>query len=99
VGVVATSGTGIAAAAAASDQEQNPAPPVTPVDIQAKLATTTEMLNATFNPNPAQRKTVQALPAELQKQGERVNDVAAKQLPALIKALKDAGVDVKPPQP
>jgi hypothetical protein len=55
------------------------------------------MLNATFNPNPAQRKTIQAIPAEIQKQGERVKKVSTEQLPALIKALKDAGVDVKTP--
>jgi photosystem II stability/assembly factor-like uncharacterized protein len=82
-------------AGAASDQEQNPTAPTTPQNIQAKLATTTEMLNATFNPNPAQRKTLQTLPTELQKQGDRVKRVSSDQLPALIKALKDAGIEVK----
>ena len=86
-----------ARALAPSDQEQNPAPPTTPQNIQAKLATTTEMLNATFNPNPAQKKTIQTLPAELQKQGDRVKKVSSDQLPALIKALKDAGIEVKSP--
>jgi hypothetical protein len=61
------------------------------------LATTAEMVNATFNPNPAQKKLMQTLPGELQKQGDRVKKVAADQLPALIKALKDAGVEVKTP--
>ena len=74
-----------------------PRPPTTPQNIQAKLATTTEMLNATFNPNPAQKKTIQTLPAELQKQGDRVKKVSSDQLPALIKALKDAGIEVKSP--
>ena len=74
-----------------------PTPPTTPQNIQAKLATTTEMLNATFNPNPAQKKTIQTLPAELQKQGDRVKKVSSDQLPALIKALKDAGIEVKSP--
>ena len=55
------------------------------------------MLNATFNPNPAQKKTMQTIPAEIQKQGDRVKKVATDQLPALIKALKDAGVEVKTP--
>jgi hypothetical protein len=55
------------------------------------------MLNATFNPNPAQKKTIQTIPAEIQKQGDRVKKVSTTQLPALIKALKDAGVDVKTP--
>ena len=54
-------------------------------------------MNATFNPNPAQKKLMQTLPAELQKQGDRVKKVASDQLPALIKALKDAGVEVKTP--
>ncbi len=85
------------AGAGPSDQEQNPAPPTTPQNIQAKLATTTEMLNATFNPNPAQKKTIQTLPAELEKQGDRVKKVSSNQLPALLKALKDAGIEVKSP--
>jgi photosystem II stability/assembly factor-like uncharacterized protein len=90
---------GGAAAGGASDQEQNPVAPTTPQNIQAKLATTTEMLNATFNPNPAQKKTIQMLPAELQKQGDRVKKLSSDQLPALLKALKDAGVEVKTGSP
>ena len=86
-----------AGGAGASDQEQNPTAPTTPQTLQARLGTTTEMLNATFNPNPAQKKTMQTIPAEIQKQGERVKKVSTDQLPALIKALKDAGVDVKTP--
>jgi photosystem II stability/assembly factor-like uncharacterized protein len=82
---------------AGADEEQNPVAPQTPQNIQAKLGTTTEMLNVNFNPNPEQKKTLQALPAELQKQGDRVKKVSSDQLPALIKALKDAGVDVKTP--
>ena len=54
-------------------------------------------MNATFNPNPAQKKTMQTIPAEIQKQGERVKKVATDQLPALIKEHKDAGIDVKTP--
>ena len=54
-------------------------------------------MNATFNPNPAQKKTIQTLPAELQKQGDRVKKVSSDQLPALLKALKDAGIEVKSP--
>ncbi len=53
------------------------------------------MLNLTFNPSPGQRKTVQALPADLQKQGDRVSKLSSDQLPALISALKAAGIDVK----
>jgi hypothetical protein len=91
------SGSGAPPVAGAADEEQNPIAPTTPQNIQAKLGTTTEMLNVNFNPNPEQRKTLQALPAELQKQGDRVKKVAADQLPALLKALKEAGVEVKTP--
>ncbi len=45
----------------------------------------------------SRRNLLQTLPAELQKQGDRVKKVSTDQLPALIKALKDAGVDVKMP--
>jgi len=86
-----------AAAVGGADEEQNPVAPTTPQNIQAKLGTTTEMLNVTFNPNPEQKKTLQSLPAELQKQGERVKKLSTDQLPALIRALKEAGVDVKTP--
>jgi hypothetical protein len=86
-----------AAAVGGADEEQNPVAPTTPQNIQAKLGTTTEMLNATFNPNPEQKKTLQTLPAELEKQAERVKKLSTDQLPALLKALKDAGVDVKTP--
>jgi hypothetical protein len=91
------SGPGAPPVAGGADEEQNPIAPTTPQTIQAKLGTTTEMLNVTFNPNPEQRKTLQALPAELQKQGDRVKKVATDQLPALLKALKEAGVEVKTP--
>jgi len=84
-------------AGAASDQEQNPTAPTPPQTLQARLQTTAEMLNATFNPNPAQKKTIQTIPAEIQKQGDRVKKVSTDELPALIKSLKDAGVDVKTP--
>ena len=57
------------------------------------------MLNISFSPNAEQKKTLQALPAELQKAGDRVNKVASDQLPALLKALKDAGVEVKTSNP
>jgi hypothetical protein len=79
------------------EDEQNPTAPATPQNLQAKLGTTTEMLGISFNPNPEQKKTLQALPTEIQKQGERVAKVSSGALPALIKALKDAGVDVKTP--
>ena len=79
------------------DEEQNPTAPTTPQTLQARLGTTTEMLGISFNPNPEQKKTIQALPAEIQKQGDRVGKVAAGELPALIKALKDAGIEVKTP--
>jgi hypothetical protein len=85
------------AGTAASDQDQNPTGPVAPENIQARLGTTTELLNSTFNPNPEQKRQLLTLPADLQKQGDRVKKVSTDQLPALLKALKDAGVDVKTP--
>ncbi len=71
--------------------------PVAAENIQARLGTTTELLNSTFNPSPDQKRLLLTLPADLQKQGDRVKKVSADQLPALLKALKDAGVDVKTP--
>jgi hypothetical protein len=91
----APAGTG--AGSAASDQDQNPTGPVAPENIQARLGTTTELLNSTFSPNPEQKRQLLTLPADLQKQGDRVKKVSTDQLPALLKALKDAGVDVKTP--
>ncbi|HXT16433.1 MAG TPA: hypothetical protein VN706_12425 [Gemmatimonadaceae bacterium] len=88
---------GRGAGAAPVEDEQTPAQQQTPQTIQARLGTTTEMLNVTFNPSPAQKKTVQALPAEIDKQAARVKKVSTTDLPALIKALKDAGVEVKAP--
>jgi hypothetical protein len=79
------------------EDEQNPTAPTTPQNIQARLGTTTEMLGISFNPNPEQKKTLQALPGEIQKQGDRVAKVSSTDLPALLKALKDAGVEVKTP--
>jgi photosystem II stability/assembly factor-like uncharacterized protein len=76
--------------------DQSGAPPPTPVQtIQARLGSTTELLNVPFNPSEEQRKTIQELPLELQKQAERLNKVVSERLPALLKALKDAGVEVK----
>jgi hypothetical protein len=86
-----------ASGGATSDQDQNPTGPVAPENIQARLGTTTELLNSNFSPNPEQKRLLLALPADLQKQGDRVKKVSTDQLPALLKALKDAGVDVKTP--
>ncbi len=79
------------------EDEQTPTAQTTPQTLQARLGTTTEMLGISFNPNPEQKKTLQALPAEIQKQGDRVSKVSSGELPALIKALKDAGIEVKNP--
>jgi hypothetical protein len=92
-----SSGRSTSGAPTPPEDEQNPAAPQTPQNIQARLGTTTEMLGISFNPNAEQRKTLQALPAEIQKQGDRVAKVSSTELPALIKGLKDAGVEVKTP--
>ncbi|MGH7616210.1 MAG: hypothetical protein ACREPM_03185, partial [Gemmatimonadaceae bacterium] len=86
-----------APAATPPEDEQSPVAAQAPQNIQARLGTTTEMLGISFNPSPDQKKTLQALPAELQKQGDRVAKVSTGDLPALIKALKEAGVEVKNP--
>ena len=53
------------------------------------------MLNVSFSVTEEQKKTIQVPAADLQKQMERVTKVVHDELPALIKALKDAGIDVK----
>jgi hypothetical protein len=63
--------------------------------LQAKFNALTEMLNVTFAVSDGQRKTIQSLPDELQKQADRVNKLVNDRVPALLKQLKDAGVDVK----
>jgi len=79
------------------DDEQNAPPAVAPTQtIAARLGTTTEMLGVNFNPNPSQRTAMQTIPAELTKQGDRVTKLATETLPALVQALKSAGIEVKP---
>ena len=63
--------------------------------VQARFNSLTEMLNVSFAVSEDQRKTIQALPADLQKQMDRVTKVVNETLPALVKALKDAGIEVK----
>ena len=53
------------------------------------------MLNISFSVTDDQKKTIQALPSDLQKQMDRVTKVVHEDLPALIKSLKDAGIEVK----
>ena len=81
-------------AGAIDDQNALPTAPSV-VTVQARFNSLTEMLNVSFAVSDEQRKTLQALPADLQKQMERVNKVQTEQLPALIKALNDAGIQVK----
>lgn len=76
--------------------DQNALPPSQSfTTVQARFNSLSEMLNVSFAVSDDQRKTLQALPADLQKQMERVSKVTSEQLPALIKALKDAGIEVK----
>ena len=56
----AAAGAGAGRAGAPVDEEQNPTAPTTPQNIQARLGTTTEMLNISFSPNAEQKKTLQA---------------------------------------
>ena len=94
-GVGAAGGTAAAGSAGAID-DQNALPPTPSVTtVQAKFNALAEMLNVSFAVTDDQRKTIQTLPADLQKQMERVGKVESDELPALIKALRDAGIEVK----
>ncbi len=85
---------GAGGAGGVDDQNALPAAPSV-TTVQAKFNSLTEMLNVSFAVSDEQRKTLQSLPADLQKQMDRVNKVVTDQLPALVKALKDAGIEVK----
>jgi len=76
--------------------DQNALPPSQSfTTVQARFNLLTEMLSVSFAVSEDQRKTLQSLPADLQKQMDRVAKVVSDGLPALIKALKDAGIEVK----
>jgi hypothetical protein len=92
-GAAAAAG-GAAGAGPADDQNALPAAP-SATTVQARFNSLTEMLNVSFAVTDDQRKTIEALPADLQKQMDRVAKVERDDLPALIKALKDAGIEVK----
>jgi hypothetical protein len=93
-GARAAAGAGAGGAGPADDQNGPPAPP-SATTVQARFNALTEMLNVSFAVTDDQRKTIQALPADLQKQMDRVTKLEHDELPALIKALKDAGIEVK----
>jgi photosystem II stability/assembly factor-like uncharacterized protein len=89
-------GGGGGAAGGGSDDDQNAAAAVPPSQtIQARLGTTTELLNVPFSPSADQRATLQALPAELQKQADRLQRLMGDRMPALVKTLRAAGIDLK----
>jgi hypothetical protein len=89
-------GRGAAAGGELGGDDQNAAPPAaTGQTIQARLGTTTEILNVPFNPSQEQRKTLQSLPLELQKQSDRLDKVISQRLPALLRSLRDVGIEVK----
>ena len=56
----------------------------------------TDLMNVHFAPSPQQLKTLKGFPAELQQQLARIQKVSGERLPALAKALKEAGIDVGP---
>jgi hypothetical protein len=78
--------------------DSTPPEPATPSTrtIQARLGTMTEIMNVLFAPSPEQLKTLKGFPAELQLQVDRITKVRANRLPALLEALKAAGIEVKP---
>ncbi|MFI5233926.1 MAG: hypothetical protein ACHQSE_15635, partial [Gemmatimonadales bacterium] len=79
----------------ADDQAALPATPSV-TTVQARFNSINEMLNVSaFAVSDDQRKILQRLPADLQKQVDRATKVSGETLPALIKTLKDAGIEVK----
>jgi hypothetical protein len=72
-------------------------PPATPSPrtIQARLGTMTDLMNVFFAPSPQQLKTLKGFPAELLLQVNRIQKVSGERLPALVKALRTAGIEVK----
>jgi photosystem II stability/assembly factor-like uncharacterized protein len=93
-GAAPANGSGNGGAAGGDDQNALPTTP-SATTVQAKFNALTEMLNVSFAVTGDQRKVIQALPVDLQKQMDRVTKVEHDDLPALIKALKDAGIEVK----
>ncbi len=73
-----------------------PEPPAPPSQrtIQARLGGMTDIMNVYFAPSPEQLKTLKGFPAELKVQAARVAKVRTDRLPALLKVLKDAGIEV-----
>jgi hypothetical protein len=60
------------------------------------LGTTTDVLNVTFSPNENQRRTVQALPLDLQRQTDRLQKLTAERLASVRRTVREAGVEVRP---
>ncbi len=82
--------------AGGGDDDQNAAATVAPGQtIQARLSTTTELLNVPFSPGADQRATLQALPGELQTLADRLQRLMGDRMPALVKTLRAAGIDFK----
>jgi hypothetical protein len=92
--VGAPAGGGAGGGGGIDDQNALPATPSL-TTVQARFNSLTEMLNVSFAVSEDQRKTIQALPADLQKQMDRVTKVVNEGMPALVKALKEAGIEVK----
>ncbi|HVZ48058.1 MAG TPA: hypothetical protein VG916_04705, partial [Gemmatimonadaceae bacterium] len=65
--------------------------------VQAKFGRTTDVMNVFFSPTPEQLRLVKSLPADLQKQADRLEKLVKERIPAIEKALQDAGVTVRNP--
>jgi hypothetical protein len=87
-------GAGAPAGAGGADDQIAPPPPSSNT-VQARFNALTEMLNVTFSVTDDQRKTIGMLPTDLQQQMNRLTRAESEELPALIKALNDAGIEVK----
>jgi len=84
---------GAGAGRGGNDDDQQGPPPVPPTQtITARLGTLGEMMTGQFNPNPDQRRVTLEVPALLKQQDDRLQRILRDRLPAVVQALKSAGV-------
>jgi photosystem II stability/assembly factor-like uncharacterized protein len=80
------------------DDEERPAQPnAEPTrSVQARVNSAAGVLNSNFMPTPDQRRALEGLPQELERQAERLNRITQQRIPAALRALQAAGVQVRP---
>jgi photosystem II stability/assembly factor-like uncharacterized protein len=63
--------------------------------VQSRVNSAAGVLNSNFMPTPDQRRALDGLAEELQRQTERLNRLTQQRIPAAIRALQAAGVQVR----